>query len=180
MELVEFKLGSSSSGNSLSSSSSAPEPKRSCLKNKSTDPNHKYLGSDSPGYFHKGSWLEEIGFVKKYFRKHHHRAQMAAYMDRVRAENANAELAKSNGKNTDVPMGDYTITKPTVHFSEPMEMTYYCYEPEEAMAEYPGYMTSNRRAWAEVSFEPGNQVKSDGFRMWHRCRKRRNGMFYYG
>ncbi|KAJ0333335.1 hypothetical protein COL5a_001039 [Colletotrichum fioriniae] len=105
---------------------------------------------------------------------------MAAYMDRVRAENANAELAKSNGKNTDVPMGDYTITKPTVHFSEPMEMTYYCYEPEEAMAEYPGYMTSNRRAWAEVSFEPGNQVKSDGFRMWHRCRKRRNGMFYYG
>lgn len=50
MELVEFKWGSGGSG-SVSSSSSAPKPKRSCLKNKSTDPNHKYLGSDSPGYF---------------------------------------------------------------------------------------------------------------------------------
>jgi hypothetical protein len=48
--LVEFKMGSSGDS-SLSPSSAAPKPKRSCLKNKSTDPNQKYTGSDSPGYF---------------------------------------------------------------------------------------------------------------------------------
>ncbi|UQC77302.1 uncharacterized protein CLUP02_02769 [Colletotrichum lupini] len=179
MELVEFKWGSGGGG-SVSSSSSAPKPKRSCLKNKSTDPNHKYLGSDSPGYFYKGSWHEEIGFVKKFFRKYHHRGQMTAYRDRVHAEIVEAELARSNSKDADVPVSNYTITKPTVRFSEPLEITYYCYEPEEAMVEYPGYMTSNRRAWAEVSFQPGHQIKLDGVRMWYHFRKRKNEMFYFG
>lgn len=129
----------------------------------------------------KGSWHDEIGFVKKYFRKFHHRGQMAAYRDRVHAENAEAELARSNNKDTDVTMSNHTITKPTVRFSEPSEITYYCYEPEEAMAECPGYMTSNRRAWAEVSFEPGHQIKLDArVRVWYHFRKRKNEVFYYG
>ncbi|KAK1634629.1 hypothetical protein BDP81DRAFT_395908 [Colletotrichum phormii] len=182
MQLVEFKTGSHNDG-SLSSSSAAPQPKRSCLKNKSTDPDQKYTGSDSPGYFFQGSLEQELGYLQKYFRKCRHIAQMVAYIDRVRAEDADAELARtdqSNGKDTDVPTGNHIITKPTVHFSEPLEMTYYCFEPEEAMTEYPGYVTSNRRAWAEVSFEPGNEIKLDRFRMWYRCRRRRNGMFYYG
>ncbi|KAL2881653.1 hypothetical protein SGCOL_002800 [Colletotrichum sp. CLE4] len=182
MQLVEFKMGSSGDSN-LSPSSSAPKPKRSCLKNKSTDPDRKYIGSDSPGYFFQGSLEEELGYLKKYFRKRRHIAQMVAYIDRVRAEDAGDELARtgqSNGNDTDVPIGNHVITKPTVHFSEPLEMTYYCFEPEEAMTEYPGHATSNRRAWAEVSFEPGNEIKLDRFRTWYRCRRRRNGMFYYG
>jgi hypothetical protein len=128
---------------------------------------------------------EELGYLKKYFRKCRHIAQMVAYIDRVHAEDANTALARTdqsngNDNDTDVPMGNHIITKPTVHFSEPLERTYYCFEPEEAMTEYPGYVTSNRRAWAEVSFEPGNEIKLDRFRTWYRCRRRRNGVFYYG
>ncbi|KAK7453093.1 hypothetical protein Landi51_04088 [Colletotrichum acutatum] len=85
------------------------------------------------------------------FRKYHHKAHMAAYKDRLLAENAEAELAKTNVQDADIPMGDYTTTKPTFHFPE--------------------------RAWAEVSLAPGDQAKLDGVWMWHYYRKRKNEKF---